>query len=92
MVDNAWDTYGPTSTFGSSSDIKCKTCKSFAESTSSFLGNPIVSSLIVDGLILACRDIMGPLFGFKTETCPGIIRQQAGDSIIPLLADEILTD
>jgi hypothetical protein len=37
-------------------------------------------------------DVIGPFIGFKTETCPGIIQQQVGDSIIPLLVDELWTD
>jgi hypothetical protein len=39
------------------------------------MGNEIVKGLLVDALILACEDIIGPATGFKTETCPGIITQ-----------------
>jgi hypothetical protein len=75
MADQAWDTFAPTTTLGTASDIKCKTCKSLAETATKVLSNDIVAGLLIDGLILACRDIMGPAFGFKIETCPGIIQQ-----------------
>jgi hypothetical protein len=92
MVEHAWDTFAPTTTFGSSKDMECSACKNVAGTARTVLGNEIVAALLVDAVIMACRDIMGPVFGYNIETCPGIVQQQLGDSIIPLLTTELWTD
>jgi hypothetical protein len=66
--------------------LECDACKLGSWTIRETLGRKHVQNLVTDLVIGICAYVIED-FGFKREVCPGLIRQQVGDSILPILTD-----
>jgi hypothetical protein len=71
--------------------IKCDACKATSWIVSNTLGERYVQLALTDLVIVACGFVIEE-FGYKRDVCPGIIKQQFGDSILPIFADQIMSE
>lgn len=72
----------------SKTGIECSACKLGAWTFRETIGRKHVQNLITDAVIVICGYFVED-FGFKRDVCPGIIKQQVGDSILPILGDKL---
>jgi hypothetical protein len=70
---------------------KCDVCKTTTWTVRETLGNKYVEKLIVDFIIFGCGFFIED-FGFDKSTCPGIIKQQVGDSIYPIVTEQLFAE
>jgi hypothetical protein len=68
--------------------LKCDACKLGSWTIRETIGRKHVQNVITDLAIGLCAYVIED-FGFKREVCPGIIKQQFGDSILPILTDQL---
>jgi hypothetical protein len=70
-------------------DFGCDICNAGSTIATMTLENPIYTPLFIELIKLGCRVVI-PFIGYKPETCPGIIDQQFANSILPLIANDVL--
>lgn len=82
-----------TSVYGSLfGEASCMACKGMTKTTSFLLSNPLSHAFLVEAGRLLCELLLKRISGFKADTCPGIIRQQWGEQILPMITDQLLDE
>ena len=65
-------------------------CKASTAAVSEALGNPVSHLALVEGGKLLCDLFIEHTTPYSRQNCPGIIRQQWGEEILPMLTDQLL--
>jgi len=72
-------------------EVGCTTCKWGTWFLRETIGSDLLSPLIVKIGEVGCRFVI-PYVGYDPNTCPGIIKQQFGLSILPIITHELLSE